>query len=71
MVDGENEFEGRVELCMRGEWGTVCSISPLFWGPRDAEVVCRQLGKLADSKWTNPIEVCEQQLPLPSDIKKH
>jgi len=55
---------------MRGEWGTVCSISPLFWGPRDAEVVCRQLGKLADSKWTNPIEVCEQQLPLPSDIKK-
>ena len=71
LIDGENGFEGRVELCMRGEWGTVCSISPLFWGPRDAEVVCRQLEKLADSKWSNPIEVCDQQLvPLSSVIKK-
>ena len=48
LVDGSNAFEGRVEVCVRGEWGTVCSLSG--WGPREAEVVCRESGKVADSK---------------------
>lgn len=39
-MGGESNFEGRVELCLDGSWGTVCDN---FWSNLDATVVCGQL----------------------------
>ena len=41
LVDGADSSEGRVEICINDEWGTVCDD---FWSSSDAEVVCRQTG---------------------------
>ena len=41
LAGGNIANEGRVEICLNSEWGTVCDNS---WGSADGTVVCRQLG---------------------------
>ena len=41
LADGRGPCEGRVEVKLRGRWGTVYDGA---WGMNHAEVVCQQLG---------------------------
>ena len=41
LVEGSSAHEGRVEVCIRQRWGTVCHN---HWSTSDGQVVCRQLG---------------------------
>ena len=43
LVGGNIANEGRVEICLSNEWGTICDDT---FSSVDAEVVCRQLGYL-------------------------
>ena len=40
LVNGRNQYEGRVEVCINNQWGTVCDNS---WSATDATTVCKQL----------------------------
>ena len=46
LVDGRDEYEGRVEVCDGGKWKTVCD---RMWHKEEAMVVCRQLN------YSNPL----------------
>ena len=53
---GNSTYQGRVEVCSEGLWGTLSSRRPLFrlyWDSRAAMVVCRQLGYPWECKFFN------------------
>ena len=43
---GSSDAEGRVEVCINSNWGSICrgSSNSESWSSNDAEVVCKQLG---------------------------
>ncbi|PIK38168.1 putative deleted in malignant brain tumors 1 protein-like, partial [Apostichopus japonicus] len=41
LVGGVRDQEGRIEIYLNGQWGTICDD---YWGKEDADVACRQLG---------------------------
>ena len=45
LVEGQYNWEGRVEIYVSGTWSTINDTS---WDTSDAEVVCRQLGHLTE-----------------------
>ena len=47
LAGGMNYAEGRVEICINEEWGTVCD---QMWSTTEASVVCRQLQFTSNGK---------------------
>ena len=63
--DGQNQWEGRVEIWTGKIWGTISSYS---WDSQDAAVVCQQLGFSANGKkyamCYSPLLVAEKDMEL-------
>ena len=47
-LTGGDEYNGRVEMCLGGVWGSVCN--NFNWRTTAAQVVCRTLGFNSTSK---------------------
>ena len=43
LINGGTQFEGRLEVCLGNQWGTICDD---YWKSNslNAQVACRQLG---------------------------
>ena len=58
LANGTYSFEGRLEVCVNGLWGTICDVN---WSGTESGVVCNQLGFLAFSKCLNLLELTSTQ----------
>ena len=47
LVDGDSPNEGKVQICVNGVWGLLCSRSV---DSNDARVICSQVGYTTESK---------------------
>ena len=47
LLDGRRASEGHVEVCLNGEWGTICDD---HWDNRNAGVICAMLGYHRESE---------------------
>ena len=60
LVGGSNQYEGRVEVCINDQWGTVCDDS---WGTPDATIVCQQLGfAFTGCEFSSVVEYFDEQV---------
>lgn len=65
LVGGEQNYEGVVQVCQNGTWGTYSRRS---WNSLDATVVCRQLNLLPSnfSRMSFYIELVSSKNLIPS-----
>ena len=55
-MGGSNQYEGRLEVCINDQWGTVCDDG---WSSIDATVVCKQLGYAITGSECSYCSLCE------------
>ena len=63
LVDGAHANEGRLEVCISGQWGTVCNDGLTEDDGFDidaARVVCRQLGLSEDGEPSRAVRGMQQ-----------
>ncbi|KAH0624353.1 hypothetical protein JD844_031747 [Phrynosoma platyrhinos] len=64
LVDGESTKEGRIQVFLNGQWGSICGDG---WTDRGAAVVCRQLGYSGVAKAKTVTYLGKEHIPIHLD----